>query len=44
MNSQWFSLVTLIAALVIGYGVIVSRDDESLDATQDQAVLTGYFL
>ena len=43
MNSQWFSFITLVAALMIGYAVISGRDSEPTMADV-QAVLLGYHL
>jgi LPS export ABC transporter protein LptC/lipopolysaccharide transport protein LptA len=43
VSSQWFSFITLLAALLIGYAVITTRDGED-DTTAVQAVLAGYHL
>ncbi|HTE42886.1 MAG TPA: LPS export ABC transporter periplasmic protein LptC [Steroidobacteraceae bacterium] len=43
MNSQWFSVVTLMAALLIGYLVINQSDDVTSDA-RNQSIVVGYYL
>lgn len=44
MRSHWFSIVTLVAALTIGYSVLSSREGAGLDGASEPPVLLGYYL
>jgi LPS export ABC transporter protein LptC len=44
VNSQWLTIVTLLAALMIGYSVLNNRDVIGLDRLREQPVLLGYSL
>jgi len=44
LNSPWFSIVTVVAALVIGYVVLSNRDTAAPDGAREQSVVLGYYL
>lgn len=43
MTSHWFSIVTLLAAMIIGYGAVTSRNANET-AAPEHAVVLGYYL
>lgn len=44
MRSHWFSIVTLVAALIIGYSVLSSREGAGLDGASQPPLVMGYYL
>jgi len=44
MRSHWFSIVTLVAALMIGYSILSSREGAGLGGANEPPVIMGYYL
>jgi LPS export ABC transporter protein LptC len=42
MNTQWFSVVAFVAAMLLGYAVISSRDDDAISIPAP--IIAGYYL